>query len=210
MLNWSARFESPLCTREYPWSTQCSARFGFHPFGDPWEVKRHHDDRKKQQTPAQPNAPDIPDGTYTGSCEGCALVDQQARACRSASVPRALARQCSAQLSLACAFASIAPCADALAHARRNRRPGPTTRMSVCGIGHGRQSGRPQHAPAVSCASCRTSCRARCCAARTARPARAGLPSRPSAWARALPKRSARLVAAPSAGAVPDCVRRLN
>jgi hypothetical protein len=94
LLNWSARFESPLCTLEYPWSTQCSARFGFHPFGDPWEVKRHHDDRKKQQTPAQPNAPDIPDGTYTGSCEGCALVDQQARACSSASVLRALARQC--------------------------------------------------------------------------------------------------------------------
>ena len=132
----------------------------------------------------------------------CARRPAGARACRSASVPRALARQCSARLSLACMFASIAPFTNALARARRNRRPGPTTRMSVCGIGHGRQSGRPQHAPAVSFASCRTSCRARCCAARTARPARAGLPSHPSAWARALPKRSARLVAAPSAGAV--------
>ena len=87
------------------------------------------------------------------------VLQRVSAACSSASVPRALARQCSARLSLACMFASIAPCADALAHARRNRRPGPTTRMSVCGIGHGWQSGRPQHAPAVSFASCRTSCR---------------------------------------------------
>jgi hypothetical protein len=47
--------------------------------GDPWEVNRNHEGRKMQQSAPPPNAPDIPDGTYTGSCDGCALIDQQAR-----------------------------------------------------------------------------------------------------------------------------------
>ena len=50
-------------------------RFGFQPFGDPFEGKREHAEQARQRAPEEPNAADIPDGTYRGSCTGCALAD---------------------------------------------------------------------------------------------------------------------------------------
>ena len=54
-------------------------RFGYEPFGDPFEVKREQAERRRQRAPEQPNAADIPDGTYRSSCHGCALADGGAR-----------------------------------------------------------------------------------------------------------------------------------
>ena len=47
--------------------------------GEGWEASRRHDERSRHSAATQPNAPDIPNGTYTASCEGCALVNEQAR-----------------------------------------------------------------------------------------------------------------------------------
>ena len=49
-------------------------RFQFHPFGDPFEGKRAHEQEKLKNAPPPPNADGIPEGTYLGSCHGCALV----------------------------------------------------------------------------------------------------------------------------------------
>jgi hypothetical protein len=43
------------------------------------EASRRHEQRTRHAAATQPNAPDIPNGTYTASCEGCALVNEQAR-----------------------------------------------------------------------------------------------------------------------------------
>ena len=47
--------------------------------GEGREASRRHEERTGHTAAAQPNAPDIPNGTYTASCEGCALVNEQAR-----------------------------------------------------------------------------------------------------------------------------------
>jgi hypothetical protein len=53
-------------------------RFGFHPFGDPFESKRHHHQEKERNTPVKPNGPGIPAGTYLESCKGCSLLTSAA------------------------------------------------------------------------------------------------------------------------------------
>ena len=50
-------------------------RFGFEPFGDPYERKRQHEQEKRDLAAPIPNAADIPVGTYQTSCLGCALID---------------------------------------------------------------------------------------------------------------------------------------
>ena len=41
----------------------------------PHQSKRDLAERRKMEAPPPPNAPDIPDGSYRGSCEGCSLED---------------------------------------------------------------------------------------------------------------------------------------
>ena len=48
-------------------------RFDFTPFGDPFERKREVMKRRKASVPAQPNMPDVPQGSYLQSCQGCVL-----------------------------------------------------------------------------------------------------------------------------------------
>ena len=49
--------------------------FGFEPFGDPFERKRDVLEQRRRQAPPRPDGPDIPDGSYRGSCKGCAFDD---------------------------------------------------------------------------------------------------------------------------------------
>ena len=55
--------------------------FGYEPFGDPYEHKRAHLERKRQETPPQPNAADIPAGSYQDSCQGCSVLDARRLRC---------------------------------------------------------------------------------------------------------------------------------
>jgi tetratricopeptide (TPR) repeat protein len=48
-------------------------RFGFEPFGDPYEHKRARKEERLLETPAADNQEGIPEGTYLGSCKGCSL-----------------------------------------------------------------------------------------------------------------------------------------
>ena len=52
-------------------------RFGFEPFGDPYERKRHVQEKRKREAPLPPNAEGIPRGTYTSTCNGCAVNEEK-------------------------------------------------------------------------------------------------------------------------------------
>ena len=47
-------------------------RFGWHPFGDPFERKRDHEEQKRRDAPPRPNGAGLPPGSYLTSCKGCA------------------------------------------------------------------------------------------------------------------------------------------
>eukprot|EP00960_Hanusia_phi_P059900 764321-Hanusia_phi.AAC.6 len=53
--------------------------FDFLPFGDPFERKRQLHEERKQSQPLESNEPDIPPGSYVGSCHGCKLVSEGKR-----------------------------------------------------------------------------------------------------------------------------------
>eukprot|EP01048_Picozoa_sp_COSAG05_P007722 COSAG05_NODE_553_length_8711_cov_165.199257_4_plen_228_part_00 len=48
-------------------------RFGFEPFGDPFERKRDVMEQRRKTAPLEPNAADCPAGSYQGSCHGCSV-----------------------------------------------------------------------------------------------------------------------------------------
>ena len=52
-------------------------RFGFNPFGDPFERKRDLHERRKREAPLPPNADGIPAGTYTDTCNGCSVTEEK-------------------------------------------------------------------------------------------------------------------------------------
>jgi len=53
--------------------------FDFLPFGDPFERKRQLHEERKQRQPLESNQPDVPPGSYMGSCHGCRLVSEGRR-----------------------------------------------------------------------------------------------------------------------------------
>lgn len=48
-------------------------RFGFLPFGDPFETKRHVQQERWNRVPPAPNGENLPVGTYLQSCQGCSV-----------------------------------------------------------------------------------------------------------------------------------------
>lgn len=51
--------------------------FGFEPFGDPLANRKRQEEheRARNKPPPQPNAKDIPEGTYRRSCKGCYVAN---------------------------------------------------------------------------------------------------------------------------------------
>ena len=47
--------------------------FGFEPFGDPFEQKRHHEEEKRRSAPLLPNGEGMPPGSFAQSCHGCSV-----------------------------------------------------------------------------------------------------------------------------------------
>lgn len=64
-------------TRYPPPLPNLNLRFGFEPFGDPYERKRHVQEKRKREAPMPPNAEGIPRGTYTSTCNGCAVNEEK-------------------------------------------------------------------------------------------------------------------------------------